>query len=227
MSKSLRIIFYSLISLVMVLAATTVFFIFKSMNKSDSKENISASANKTSAGEGSLTSTPQVASSSSISKPASSSERPSHPTDTYTIQKGETLFEIAKKNGTTLFELTQANALSDQDKILSGQKLIIPKNGKVGYTIDNSKATELQSQADYGRLPARLSPEETCRLDAPDVFGLAFDDSFIIVSRDDNTGKAQVKVNAKAGGNFLIGLSQPIKKGDKGIWAIEEITPAT
>ena len=210
----------------MVLAGTTIFFIFKSLDKSDSKE-ISASANKTPAGEGSSTSLPQVASSSSISKPASASERPSHPTDTYTIQKGETLFEIAQKNGTTLFELTQANALSDQDKILSGQKLIVPKNGKVGYTIDNTKATELQSQADYGRLPARLSPEETCRLDVPPVFGLAVDDNFILVNRDDSTGKAQVKVNAKAGGNFLINLSQPIKKGDKGIWAIEEISPVT
>jgi LysM repeat protein len=44
----------------------------------------------------------------------------------YTVQKGETLAEIAKKTGSKVQDIINANKISDPAKIFSGQTLFIP-----------------------------------------------------------------------------------------------------
>ena len=56
-------------------------------------------------------------------KSASSSQRKF---DTYTVQKGDTLYRIAQVNGITVDELKSLNALEDASKLKVGQKLKIP-----------------------------------------------------------------------------------------------------
>ena len=56
-------------------------------------------------------------------KSASSSQRKF---DTYTVQKGDTLYRIAQVNGITVDELKSLNALEDASKLSVGQKLKIP-----------------------------------------------------------------------------------------------------
>jgi N-acetylmuramoyl-L-alanine amidase len=48
------------------------------------------------------------------------------PSKLYTVEKGETLFMIAKKNSTTLAELLKINNMKITDPLLSGQKIKIP-----------------------------------------------------------------------------------------------------
>jgi LysM repeat protein len=44
----------------------------------------------------------------------------------YTVQKGETLAEIAKKTGSKVQDIINANRISDPEKIFAGQTLFIP-----------------------------------------------------------------------------------------------------
>ena len=44
----------------------------------------------------------------------------------YTVQKGETLAEIAKKTGSKVQDIINANKISDPARILAGQTLFIP-----------------------------------------------------------------------------------------------------
>ena len=42
--------------------------------------------------------------------------------ETYTVQKGDTLSAIAKKNGTTVDEIVSKNGIQDANKISIGQR---------------------------------------------------------------------------------------------------------
>ena len=44
----------------------------------------------------------------------------------YTVQKGETLAQIAKKTGSKVQDIINANKISDPSRILAGQTLFIP-----------------------------------------------------------------------------------------------------
>ena len=44
----------------------------------------------------------------------------------YVVQSGDTLTAIAKRSGTTIAALMQANGIKNQDQVLAGQKLVIP-----------------------------------------------------------------------------------------------------
>jgi LysM repeat protein len=49
-------------------------------------------------------------------------------TDTYQVKRGDTLSEIAKRHGLSTRELADLNNLKDADRIVIGQKLIIPSH---------------------------------------------------------------------------------------------------
>ncbi len=48
------------------------------------------------------------------------------PATTYTVVAGDSLWKIAKRNGTTVSELTKANRMTSNSRLTVGQKLIIP-----------------------------------------------------------------------------------------------------
>ncbi len=131
---------------------------------------------------------------------------------------------IAQENGLTTEELISANALSDPDKILSGQVLIIPKSNQINFTVDNDKAVILQKYVDNGKYPWRLSPVETARADNAGAYDLSTTDNFTLKDKNAAGGQATVVVN-KDGKNYQIRLVQPVTKGEKGIWAIVSIGP--
>ncbi len=63
--------------------------------------------------------------------------------DYYTVKKGDTLYELAKNNNTTIDILTGINGLDKDDYIYEGQTILLPKEGtslyitKAGDTIDD------------------------------------------------------------------------------------------
>lgn len=224
MNRQTRAIFGALIVLVAILAASTSFFFAKSRNtptKSDSSTgtpSVAAIADQSAA-------TPTPTQSSQVARAASESEKPSKPADTYTVQRGETLYAIAQAQGVSGSLLAEANGVTDTDKIQAGQVLVLPKGGIVSFILDSTKATDLQKAVDAGRYPFRLSAEETARSDAPKIFNIQITDSFVLRTKDENQGTAVV-VASHEDKNYLIKLNQPITKGAAGIWAIESIQPA-
>lgn len=57
---------------------------------------------------------------------------PSSEESIYLVQHGDTLGSLAKKFGVTLYALTSVNALNENERIIAGQRLIIPPPEQVG-----------------------------------------------------------------------------------------------
>jgi LysM repeat protein len=45
----------------------------------------------------------------------------------YFVKQGDTLWEIAKKFGSTVADIVRVNKIEDENKIFPGQQLFIPK----------------------------------------------------------------------------------------------------
>jgi len=221
MNNKTWILFIILVGLVAILSSSTSFFFFKSRSLEKEKTNISEISGSNIEAGLSMEETPK--STSETVKTAPSSERPSAPTDTYEVQKNETLFAIAQKFNQTWAEIVSANGLTDANKIMAGQTLIIPQNEVVNFEVNQDKADKLQKAADAGKNLFRFSPEETVKSDAAPVYGINNTDQVALKSKAN--GEAIVIIK-KEGETYQIKLTQPITKGDKGIWAIISIAPA-
>ncbi|MBM2820577.1 MAG: Cell wall hydrolase, SleB, partial [Candidatus Berkelbacteria bacterium] len=149
-------------------------------------------------------------------------DEPSHPSDIYAIQSKDTLFSIAQDNGLTLQELSEANGISDSNKIQSGHLIVIPKDGQVEYLVDPEQVDILQKQVDNGKLPWRLDPVQTAQADGPVIYGLSVSDKYTLQNKDTNGATATVKAESE-NGNIIITLVQSNIKGDKGIWVIKTV----
>jgi len=220
MSNKSWVLFIILVGLVAILSSSTSFFFLKSRSLEKEKGNSPEISGSNIEASSSVNVTPK--STSETVKTVPTSERPSAPADTYKVQKNETLFEIAQKFNQTWTEIVSANGLNDANKIMAGQTLIIPQNEVVNFKVNQDKAAELQKATDAGKNLFRLSPEETVKFDSPPVYGINNTDQPTLKSKEN--GEAIVLVK-KEGETFQIKLTQPITKGDKGIWAILSIAP--
>jgi len=77
---------------------------------------------------------------------------------TYTIEPGETLSEIAKENGVPLADLMRLNGLADPDAIIAGQVLYLPA---LKLDVDDSEATGSASAVEPDGTPEVASDDET------------------------------------------------------------------
>lgn len=70
--------------------------------------------------------------------------------ETYTVQKGDTLSAIAKKNGTTVDEIVSKNGIQDANKISIGQNLTINETteepAETPASVETSTSTETVSE---------------------------------------------------------------------------------
>ncbi len=69
------------------------------------------------------------------------------PAKTYTVQKGDSFYTIARKHGLTVPELTAANNLSSGASLRPGQKLAIPGKGGKAAAADSSTVAAKVSAA--------------------------------------------------------------------------------
>ena len=67
--------------------------------------------------------------------------------ETYTVQKGDTLSAIAKKNGTTVDEIVSKNGIQDANKISIGQNLTINETTEPSVTTEATEATAESTQS--------------------------------------------------------------------------------
>ena len=52
----------------------------------------------------------------------------------YIVKKGDTLWQIAKRYGSTIDDIVRTNGIEDANQISIGQKLFIPRYVKTGIT---------------------------------------------------------------------------------------------
>ena len=52
----------------------------------------------------------------------------------YLVKKGDTLWQIAKRYGSTVDDIVRTNGIEDENRITPGQKLFIPRYVKTGIT---------------------------------------------------------------------------------------------
>ena len=67
--------------------------------------------------------------------------------ETYTVQKGDTLSAIAKKNGTTVDEIVSKNGIQDANKISIGQNLTINETAEETTEASATPATTARTEA--------------------------------------------------------------------------------
>lgn len=79
-------------------------------------------------------------------------------TTLHTIQRGETLFNIARNYGLTVDELVRANNIANSTLIYAGQQLIIPLNSS---SVENSDAQLPAILADLTLIPVSFIEGET------------------------------------------------------------------
>ncbi len=70
----------------------------------------------------------------------------------YIVQKGDTLYSIAKTHDITLQDLITINGLEDQQYIYPGQKILIPKDGVKAYI--TQEGDTLSTVAELLKIPA-------------------------------------------------------------------------
>lgn len=224
MTKKSWFLFAILLVIIAILSSTSSFFYLKSKSSptvapTEVPEAEIAAANISP----SATATPtSKVSAAAVSSP---SNRPSSPTDTYTIQKGDSLLAIATENGLTASELSAANGITDANKIQAGQVVIIPKAGVISYTVDETRVANLEKAIANGKYAFRLDPVETAKADTNPAFSLQSSDTYVIASKDDQAGKAIVNATHETL-KYTISLTQPATKGPKGLWAITSIKEA-
>ena len=84
--------------------------------------------------------------------------------ETYTVQKGDTLSAIAKKNGTTVDEIVSKNGIQDANKISIGQNLTINETTEPSVTTEataeSTQSTESTQSEDTQATSTNLSSSE-------------------------------------------------------------------
>ena len=87
--------------------------------------------------------------------------------ETYTVQKGDTLSAIAKKNGTTVDEIVSKNGIQDANKISIGQNLTINETTEPSVTTEataestqSAQSTESTQSEDTQATNTNLSSSE-------------------------------------------------------------------
>jgi len=223
MARNLKVLFGILILFIGLLATSTGFLYSKTVSLQKNTNKSSSNSEDTNKNVATSTTTSTPASTSAVTKPAPIGNRPSSPTDTVVVEEGETLFAIGQKAGLSWTVIAEANGI-EADKIQAGQTLIIPKNNQISYTVNQEKASSIQKDVDTGKNTFRLSAVDTAKSDSPSAYGITTEDTFTQIKIDQNAGTATVNVTHN-GKSYEISLTEPVTKGEKGIWAIVSIKP--
>ena len=145
---------------------------------------------------------------------------------TYTIQPGDTLFSISQKFGVGMDTLASYNGIENPDQIKYGMVIKIPSSTQEAtekkFNINLEQMKKYQADADAGRGSSRLDPVAVAKEEAKGVFGITESFNFELVSVDKNKGEAVVSASS-GDKKYQIILTQPVKIGEGGIWAVSSV----
>lgn len=111
-----------------------------------------------------VTETPPLASPTQLptDTPVPPTATPETATTVHTVRRGETLSQIAADYGVTVQDLMRANALSDPNRIITGQKLVIPGPGQSSpAATPGSQPTQTPKPNPPAKTPTRKPPAAT------------------------------------------------------------------
>lgn len=120
---------------------------------------------------------------------------PVAPVSTYTVERGDSLWSIAKKHGLTVAELAKANSISTGTALQPGRKLIVP--GKPGATKESMAPLGMSLPAEKTPTPIRPTNGESVK------HTVAVGESLGVIAR-----KYQVRVAELADANHITDLSK-------------------
>lgn len=100
-------------------------------------------------GGASAVSTPSAPPTRSAAAPTVAAPAGSGETSTYTVQRGDTLLDIAIRFGTTTEAIAKLNNLPDPDALILGQKLVIPGAGSTAGSASSGGTTAAGSPTTY------------------------------------------------------------------------------
>ncbi len=167
--------------------------------------------------------------------PAESAPVPSQG-QTYIVKKGDTLFSIGQHYKVSWPALAKVNDLQETSVLKEGQVLKIPteheaqtvQSQSLKISADAEEKQTLQAAQDYakagtGQLAYRLVPTQVV-LQSTQISRFQFgpNDLYVEKSKDIEKGEAVVEVTHN-GKLYTVRLSQPLEKGDKGVWTITEV----
>lgn len=222
MSKAHKFVFFA-ITIIATFFAVYSGYMYSKNNTNKTENSQNETSNEEISATNNIKNESQNTSGEKASEVSNKNERPSSPTDVVTVAQNDTLFTIGQANDVSYLLLAEANGI-DADKIKVGDKIAIPKNNQISFSINSEQAKKLQSQIAEGKNLFRYSSLETARADCPTYYGLSLSDAFSIIKQDITSGLAEIQATHD-GKQYLITLSQPETKGEKGIWAITTIKP--
>lgn len=178
----------------------------------------------------STTPTPDTSSAGSFTIPSvSAADRVSQPAQTHAVADGETLAPIGANYQIGWLRIAEVNNLADPYPLKIGQILILPTTDKtlqVKFTADSAKARAAQTRVDAGSDSWRTDPRVVSGAEHHGVFGITSNDEFRLEATNDAQHTATVLVTHLTNGQvvkYLVTLSQPVTKGQNGIWSIDSI----
>ncbi|MBA7492617.1 hypothetical protein ES702_03167 [subsurface metagenome] len=145
--------------------------------------------------------------------------------ETYTVQKGDTLFTIGLKFNVPWTKIAEYNGLSETSVIKEGDVLKIPGAGTgeiKRFPIDETQMQHIQTQVDGGSQSWRLDPIAVAKQEIPPTYSISENDKFTLKSKNSAVGIAIVEVIHETK-IYEIKLIQPVKKGSDGIWTCEYV----
>ena len=148
-------------------------------------------------------------------------QSPAAPGGAYTVQKGDTLSEIAAKYGTTVDALVKLNSIKDPNLIITGQVLKLPgSSGNSGNSGSSSTSYKAQVTAKNG-LNCRKSPGTTAAI----IKAYRYGETITITKEQSGwgyTGEGWVSLEfVKKTGSASTPDTYTVQPGD-GFWLIAE-----
>lgn len=148
---------------------------------------------------------------------------PSKPNNIYIVQKGDTLFPIAKKFTLSWETIAAANGMTEPDKIKIDQPLVIPKmddKTKLPF-VEFAQNADVLAKAPTGK---RDDPVAVVKNELGSIFGISTGDEFTAKSSDKTAGVAVVKKLDGKIYNYQVNLIKPSQAGWENSWIIEKIS---